>query len=241
MLGGIAQIGAAGILMETGIGGILAALILTRGVDNSVAGVHTLVRGEHTDTILHQTIQQAGFSDNAATVVEFGSDFGLGIAGNLSFKLLRNLKALDLAKPSKTLTLQYDLQRESVPYARFRPNSNFISWNFSSRLTEQLQDPRLGSLAGKINLEKILELAHNPKANFFLDKNTGHVNVIQKINDIPNKFLRITVIRNEQKIISVGVVRETSLLQYTTNSARYIEISTKKINEHMKMPGIKNE
>ena len=101
--------------METGIGGILAVPMLTRGIDNSVAGVHTLVRGEYTDTILHQTIQQAGFSDNAATVVEIVSDFGLGIAGNLSFKLLRNLKALDLAKPSKTLTLQYDLQRESVP------------------------------------------------------------------------------------------------------------------------------
>ena len=124
--------------------------------------------------------------------------------------------------------------RDSIQY-------DVQNWNFASRLTEQLQDPRLGSLSGKINLEKLLELAHNPKAYFFLDKNTGHVNVIQKVNGISDKFLRITVIKDEQKIISVGVVRETSLLQYINNNSRYIEIGIKKIREQIKGPRVTNE
>ncbi len=129
----------------------------------------------------------------------------------------------------------FDLRNSSSIFNTTKQSSG-LNWNFAPRLAEQLQDPRLGSLSGKMNSRKILELANNPKANFFLDKNTGHINVIQKVNGIPDKSLRITVIRDEQKIISVGVVRDTSLLHYTSNNSRYIEIGVKKISEQIKGP-----
>ena len=197
----------------------------------------------------YKQVQQnrENFSSSSTTIIddvkeiwnnepeELGTTIGLffGFAKPISRVATINSNPIKPRLPFKINTVKSRI-RDAIQY-------DFQNWNFASRLTEQLQDPRLGSLSGKINLEKILELAHNPKAYFFLDKNTGHVNVIQKVNGISDKFLRITVIKDEQKIISVGVVRETSLLQYTNNNSRYIEIGVKKISEQIKGPRVKNE
>ncbi|MGD0465682.1 MAG: hypothetical protein ABSA84_03195 [Gammaproteobacteria bacterium] len=150
-----------------------------------------------------------------------------GIVGPLTGKAIDGVKG--------GMLKLFDVRKTSSMFNTTKQSSG-LNWNFASRLAEQLQDPRLCSLAGKLDSRKILQLANNPKANFFLDKNTGHINVIQKVNGISGKSLRITVIRDEQKIISVGVVRDTSLLQYTSNSSRYIEIGVKKMSKQIKGP-----
>lgn len=72
------------------------------------------------------------------------------------------------------------------------------------RVTGQLNDSRMGSLAGKLSPGDFQRLANNPSAQRVFDARSGNINVIQNVE---GKLLRITVPRDEMKIISVGPIR----------------------------------
>lgn len=73
----------------------------------------------------------------------------------------------------------------------------------ADRVYEQLNDPRMGQLAGKLDNQRLQNLANNPNAMRILDTRSGHINIIQEID---GKLFRITVPANEMKIISVGPI-----------------------------------
>jgi len=62
----------------------------------------------------------------------------------------------------------------------------------------------MGRLQGKLSPERLQELANTPNATRVLDNRTGNINVIQEIE---GKTIRITVPRDDMKIISVGPIR----------------------------------
>lgn len=72
------------------------------------------------------------------------------------------------------------------------------------RVMTQLNDPLMGALAGKLSPDDLQWLANNPAAQRVFDARSGNINVIQ---DVEGKLLRITVPRDEVKIISVGPIR----------------------------------
>uniref|UniRef100_UPI001F47544D DUF637 domain-containing protein n=1 Tax=Pseudomonas syringae TaxID=317 RepID=UPI001F47544D len=78
------------------------------------------------------------------------------------------------------------------------------NFSIADRVFGQLNDPRMGQLAGKLDAEALQKLANNPGATRFMDARTGHINVIQEVE---GKLIRITVPRDEMKIISVGPIR----------------------------------
>ncbi|WP_178131315.1 filamentous hemagglutinin N-terminal domain-containing protein [Pseudomonas sp. C1C7] len=78
------------------------------------------------------------------------------------------------------------------------------SFSIADRVFGQLNDPRMGQLAGKLDADALQKLANNPSATRFMDARTGHINVIQEVE---GKLIRITVPRDEMKIISVGPIR----------------------------------
>ena len=75
------------------------------------------------------------------------------------------------------------------------------------RVLGQLENSRLGDLAGKLKPADLQRLLNEPDALRVRDlrpDNFGNINVIQ---DVEGKLLRITVPGNEFKIISVGPIR----------------------------------
>lgn len=72
------------------------------------------------------------------------------------------------------------------------------------RVIQQLADPRLGSLSGKLTAPDLLRLANAPAAQRVFDARSGNINIIQEVNGV---LLRITVPRDAMKIISVGPIR----------------------------------
>lgn len=51
----------------------------------------------------------------------------------------------------------------------------------SDRVFGQLNDPRMGQLAGKLDANALQKLANSPGATRVLDTRTGHINVIQEV------------------------------------------------------------
>lgn len=78
------------------------------------------------------------------------------------------------------------------------------NFSIADRVFGQLNDPRMGQLAGKLDADALQKLANNPSATRFMDARTGHINVIQEVE---GRLIRITVPRDEMKIISVGPIR----------------------------------
>ena len=72
------------------------------------------------------------------------------------------------------------------------------------RVANQLNDPRMGRLQGKLTNDDLQQLANNPNATRVIDNRSGNINVIQEVE---GKTLRITVPRDDMKIISVGPIR----------------------------------
>jgi filamentous hemagglutinin len=68
----------------------------------------------------------------------------------------------------------------------------------------QLQDARLGSLAGGLGPEDLQRLVNAPGATRYLDNKTGNINVVQEVE---GRLLRVTMPRDAFKIISVGPIR----------------------------------
>ena len=85
------------------------------------------------------------------------------------------------------------------------PAKNF---SIADRVYGQLNDPRMGQLARKLDGDALQKLANNPGAARFLDARTGHINIIQEVE---GKLIRITVPRDEMKIISVGPIRSNQV------------------------------
>ena len=100
---------------------------------------------------------------------------------------------------------------------KLNQNSKF---KLASRVEQQLQDVRLGSLAGKLDIDKLNNIANNRNAQFLYDAATGNINVVQNIDNV---LLRITVSRDNFKIISIGPLRERNLINSIENG-RFIPI-----------------
>jgi hypothetical protein len=49
------------------------------------------------------------------------------------------------------------------------------------RVFQQLNDERLSSLTGKLNVDDLLRLANNPSAQRFLDTRSNNINIIQEV------------------------------------------------------------
>lgn len=97
---------------------------------------------------------------------------------------------------------------------------NEVIFELAPRVGKQLTDPRLGSLAGKLDAKKLNELVGNPEAQFIYDTGTGNINVIQRFN---GKLLRITTPPNSFKIISVGPIQERNIINSIKNG-RFLPI-----------------
>jgi hypothetical protein len=95
-----------------------------------------------------------------------------------------------------------------------------VNFKLAPRVTEQLVDSRLGNIAGKLDEAKLNTLLNAPGAQRFLDANSGHINIIQQVED---KLLRITVTRDQFKVISVGPIRPSGLTNGIEN-ARFIPL-----------------
>ena len=95
-----------------------------------------------------------------------------------------------------------------------------VEFKLAPRVLEQLNDSRLGSLAGKLDEAKLNQLLNSPNAQRFLDANSGHINIIQTVED---RLLRITVTRDEFKIISVGPIKANGITKGIEN-ARFIPL-----------------
>ena len=78
------------------------------------------------------------------------------------------------------------------------------TFEIGPRAIEQLSNPRLGNLAGKLTPERLQQLVNNPAAQRFIDTSTGNINVIQNVDGV---LLRISVPRDALRIISVGPIR----------------------------------
>jgi hypothetical protein len=84
-----------------------------------------------------------------------------------------------------------------------------ITFELAPRVIDQLADPRLGRLAGRLTPDRLQELLNNPAAQRFLDTTTGNINVIQQVEGV---LLRITTPRDAFRIISVGPIREKGVI-----------------------------
>ncbi len=105
-------------------------------------------------------------------------------------------------------------------------NSNYQIFNIAERVTNQLQDPRLGNLTGALDLQKLNDLANNPTAQILFDTATGNINIVQELNGV---LLRITVPSDEFTIISVGPIRQRNITN-SLSSGRFIPIEAQPIN-----------
>jgi hypothetical protein len=81
-----------------------------------------------------------------------------------------------------------------------------VDWNISPRVMGQLQDRFSGVV--KIDKRKMLELLENPSAQRLFDTKSNHINVIQEIQ---GKLVRITVLKDEFKVISTGIMKQNGL------------------------------
>jgi hypothetical protein len=98
-------------------------------------------------------------------------------------------------------------RRREVGEALFRSNKD-INWKVADRVADQLKDPRMGQLAGKISPDQLVEYANSANAKRFIDTRPdptfglpkNNINVLQEID---GKLIRITTPNNEFKIISI--------------------------------------
>ena len=108
------------------------------------------------------------------------------------------------------------------------PKRVYPEFGFAPRVIDQLKDPRLGSLAGKLSPDDVVILSHNPRANFIFDRKYNTINIIQPLNGIQ---FRATFLEEGWKCISVGRVREKQLLNSIKNK-RYVPLWNESIHSN---------
>ena len=84
----------------------------------------------------------------------------------------------------------------------------------------QLNDPRLGKLAGQLDEARLNRLAESPNAQRFFDAKRGNINVIQEVD---GQLLRITTAADKFEIISVGPIRARNVTNSVSNG-RFVPI-----------------
>jgi len=88
---------------------------------------------------------------------------------------------------------------------------NFLNHEpIADRVFGQLNDPRMGQLAGKLDADALQKLANNSSATRFMDARTGHINVIQVVE---GKLIRMTVPR-DGGVVSVGPITPNQIKNF---------------------------
>ena len=180
-----------------------------------------LVKGIDPTTGLPSSRVQAGINllNPLANIVQFlpdgGSVFSKGLLG--IGKLLTKSMGVWMGSVDKTL-----LEAEKIVQT-----TKEVDFEIAPRVYDQLKDPRLGPLNGKLDANSLKRLANNPKADIYFDKSSNYINVVQEVD---GRLLRITVPADTFKIISVGPIQERNIAN-SIASGRFIPISKGEIVE----------
>lgn len=128
-------------------------------------------------------------------------------AAEQAIERLANSRGLSV-QDTKDLKLVVGITTATIIGALSAKTSLKAKFTVHERVLGQLNDPRMGNLAGKINTTTLQSLVNNPNALRVIDKRSGHINVIQEVD---GKLIRITVPNNDMKIISVGPIRSNQV------------------------------
>lgn len=86
-----------------------------------------------------------------------------------------------------------------------------------------MDDARLGALAGKLSQQRLNELLNDPTAQRLYDTLRGTLNVVQEVEGV---LLRITVMRDSFRIVSVGPIRMRNITNGIA-SGRFVPLQQK--------------
>jgi hypothetical protein len=90
------------------------------------------------------------------------------------------------------------------------------------RVAAQLDDVRLGPLAGRYRVDDLQSLMHSPGSRAYFDTATRNMNVVREVDGV---LLRITTAGDEFRIISVGRLRQAQL-QNGISNGRFVPIES---------------
>jgi hypothetical protein len=93
-------------------------------------------------------------------------------------------------------------------------------FEIADRVYDQLQDSRLGSLAGNLTSDQLVGLVNNPSAQRLYDVYNQSINVVQNVDGV---LLRITTASDAFRIYSVGPIRERNILN-GINNGRFVPL-----------------
>jgi RHS repeat-associated protein len=94
------------------------------------------------------------------------------------------------------------------------------AFDVAPRVADQLVDPRLDSLAGRLTSDELQRLVNAPSARRYYDATTNHINVIQEVD---GRLLRITTMSDSMTIISVGPIRSRGV-ENGVRRGRYVPL-----------------
>lgn len=77
-----------------------------------------------------------------------------------------------------------------------------------SRVAAQLDDVRLGPLAGRYGVDDLQALMHSPGSRAYFDTASRNINAVQEVDGV---LLRITTASDKFRVISVGRLRQAQL------------------------------
>ncbi|MEX0789214.1 MAG: RHS repeat-associated core domain-containing protein, partial [Actinomycetota bacterium] len=89
-----------------------------------------------------------------------------------------------------------------------------------SRVAAQLDDVRLGPLAGRYGVDDLQALVDSPGSRAYFDTASRNINVVQEVDGV---LLRITTASDEFRVISVGRLRHAQLKNGIANG-RFVPI-----------------
>jgi hypothetical protein len=148
----------------------------------------------------------------AETGVDILAITGAGRVGNwLGSKIASRLAGVS-SKCGRIGRAAWSGLQKAAGKGRFWGRAADESFTIHPRVINQLQD--LGSLSGRIGLDELQALINNPQSMRLLNTKSGNISIIQRID---GKMMRITVARNEMKIISVGRIKQNQIINRIAN------------------------